>query len=483
MSIMLIRPMTPDTSHSGIVSIQYPINMGYLVSYLRKHNVTCTVRDFEVEPFIEDEFLKFIMQNSPLIIGFSCMTPHIMNAAKLANLVKKRYPGILTVVGGVHATAIPEQTLEEFPQFDVVVIGEGEITLLELYKKWTDAKEIKDILGIAYRDNSTIRVNSPRPMIGNVDEIPFPERDLVDIEYYKKSHVSRGFSRKVMKIAEVICSRGCPYNCIFCASKVTHGRRVRFRSAENIIAEIETLIKEYNVKHFSFLDDTFTIKKELLEPICKFMEAQKVTFDCFTRVNDINEEKMDVMMAGGCRKISFGIESGSPRVLKLLKKGITLVQIENAFRICKKARLPIIEATFMIGSHPDETLEDIKMTKKLIYKLRPDILGVFITIPYPGTELNHILKERRLLLRENWDEFKLFFGNPSWELGRISTKDLLKMLKTIVYGYYLSPRYFLPLIIKFIRYKEFKYFINLGLSFMKQRIRQKINLASNRGIK
>jgi len=469
-SVMLIRPMTPDRSRSNIVSIQYPINVGYLVSYLRQHNIKCMVSDFEVELYSDEKLLESISKEMPSLIGFSCMTPHVMHAAHMAKLVKKYFPEILIVIGGVHATAIPKQTIEEFPQFDVVVLGEGERTLLELYQKWNDSREIDSVLGIAFVQGSAVRINPVRPLIEDLDQIPFPERNLVDKKYYKKSHVSRGFSRKVTNIAEIICSRGCPYNCIFCASKVIHSKIVRFRSAENIIAEMEILIREHSVKHFSFLDDTFTIKNEIFKPVCKFMGSQKVTFDCFTRVNDIDEEKMAIMVAGGCKKISFGIETGSPRILKLLKKGITLDQVDEAFSISRKAGLPTIEATFMIGGHPDETIEDIEMTKKLIYKLRPDILGIFIAIPYPGTELNSMLKERGLLLKENWDEFRLFLGTPSWESGNVPMKKLQQVLRDIVYGYYLNPSYLLSSVIRIRNYKEFKYLASLGLSLIKTKI-------------
>ena len=470
MSVMLVRPETPDRGQTNIVSVQYPLNIGYLVAYLKQYNVRCIVNDFEVEPYSEENFLESIRREMPSLIGFSCMTPHVLHAAEMAKLVKKYFPEILIVIGGVHAAAIPKQTIEEFPQFDIVVLGEGELTLLEIHQKMNDSRAMETVLGIAVKNGSTVRINPPRPLIEDLNQIPFPERNLIDMKYYKKSHVSRGFSRKVTNIAEIMCSRGCPYNCIFCASKVIHSKIVRFRSAENIIAEMGTLIKEHNIKHFSFLDDTFTIKNEILKPVCRYMESQKVTFDCFTRVNDINEEKMAIMVAGGCKKISFGIETGSPRILKLLKKGITLDQVDKAFHISREAGLPTIEATFMIGSHPDETIEDIEMTKKLIYKLKPDILGIFIAIPYPGTELNSILKERGLLLKENWDEFRLFLGAPTWESGSIPMKKLQRILKNIAYGYYLNPSYLLSSMRKIRSYKEFKYLANMGLSFIKTKI-------------
>ncbi|MFH1950194.1 MAG: radical SAM protein [Pseudomonadota bacterium] len=477
MSVYLIRPMTPKTSQGGLVSVQYPINLGYLASYLQMKGIVCFARDFEVEAFSESEFLASIKRAKPCIVGFSCMTPHIKSGARLAKMVKDNFPHILTVLGGVHGSGIPKQTLEEFPQFDVIVCGEGEQTLVELYHAWLD-RRIDLVAGIAFRANDTeindteIKINPPRPLIDNLDDIPFPNRDMIDIGNYRKSHVSRGHSRKTKRIAEITCSRGCPYDCIFCASKVVHSRRVRFRSPENIIAEIGYLIDTYGIEHLSFLDDTFTLKREILKPVCEYMGLKGVSFDSYTRVSDINEEKMDIMVSNGCKKISFGIESGSPRILKLIRKGITVEQAERAFTIARKAGLHTIEGTFMIGCHPDETLEDIEMTKNLIHKLRPDIMALNIAIPYPGTELNRILKERGILKSEDWDEFVLFFSNPSWELGSVPMKEIKRILKQITYGYYLRPSYVLKTISRNASPKELRYWFSLGFSFLKTRFIQ-----------
>lgn len=473
MSVFLIRPMTPKTSQGGLVSVQYPVNLGYLASYLKKNCIECIVRDFEVERFSEHEFLESIRKKSPQLIGFSCMTPHIKNGARLAKMIKDNFPDILTVVGGVHGSAIPEQTLSEFPQFDVVVCGEGEQTLVDLYRGCLNNR-LNQVAGIAYRiENGTdIRINAPRPMLKNLDDFPFPDRDMIDIEKYNRSHVSRGFSRKTRNIAEIMCSRGCPYDCIFCASKVVHSRTVRFRSPENIIAEMEYLMDRYNIEHFSFLDDTFTLRKSVLKPVCEYMGIKGVSFDSYSRVNDIDEEKMDIMVSNGCKKISFGVESGSPKILKLLKKGITVEQAARAFCIARKAGLHTIEATFMIGCHPDETLQDIEMTKNLIHKLRPDIMALNITIPYPGTEFNRILKERGILKSEDWDEFVLFFSNPSWELGSVPMKEIKRILKQITYGYYLRPSYVLKTISRNASLKELRYWFSLGFSFLKTRFIQ-----------
>lgn len=465
-SVLLIRPQTPATSHSGIVSLQYPINIGYLVAFLRSKGVACRVKDFEVEPYSEEEFLKSLDESKPSIVGFSCMTPHVPDASRIAAAVKAAHPHITTVIGGVHATAIPEQTLNEFPQFDVIVRGEGEETLFELTQWLAGHKELADVDGIAYRDEGAVKITGTRKLIEDLDGLAFPERDLISEESYRKSHVSRGFSRRTMKIAEITTSRGCPFDCIFCASKVAHTRKVRFRSADNIIAEMETLIAK-GVQHFSFLDDTFTLRDDVLLPICDFMRRKRVTFDCCTRVNSVDRQRLELMKASGCRKISFGVESGSPRVLKLLKKQITAEEAVAAFDLCRKVGMRMTEATFMIGTHPSETLEDIEMTRKLIDRLRPDLLACAVTIPYPGTEINRLLKEEGMLKEESWEYFSVFFSDPPWEVCQVPMDRLKELLKEITSQYYFSPRYILSSLSKIRSLGELKYWMGVALSFVK----------------
>jgi len=472
MSVMLVRPRTPDTSRSGLVSIQYPINIGYLSAYLQKHSIKCAMRDFEIEGFRESEFLSSLKNSGCSLVGLSCMTPHIRHAAFIINLIKKHFSHILTVMGGVHATAIPERTLNEIPGLDVVVMGEGENTLLDLYNACQKGENLDTIPGIAFRKNGSTQINPQRPFIKNLDDIPFPDRSIYNIKTYKKSHVSRGISHSMYRIAEIITSRGCPYDCIFCASKIIHSRIVRFRSPQNIIAEIDYLTQKMRANHLSFLDDTFTLRKDILWPVCDHIRKRKLSFDCSTRVNDTDEEKILMLVKSGCKKISFGIESGSPKILKLLKKDITIAQVEQVFYWAKKHRLPLIEASFMIASHPDETPQDMALTQKMIFKLKPDILTLFIGIPYPGTELYSILKQRNLLTSENWDEYKLFFGHPVWRMPEISDEELKTFLKKTLNAFYFRPRYLFSLMRKVKDLKELLYWMRCGFSFIKMKFKQ-----------
>lgn len=467
MSILLIRPKN-DSVPEGVVSTQYPINLGYLASWLKKNKVSVSLVDMEVESVDNDKLLDLMRIEKPLIVGFSCMTSTIIAGHKIARLAKENIPGIKTVVGGVHSTAIPERTLEEFPYFDIVVKGEGEITLLELHDAVISKGDISKVKGIVYRkEDSGFFDTGSRPLIEDLDILPFPDRKLLDISLYKRTHTSRAFSRLNKNISEIMTARGCPYSCIFCASKVTFGTKVRYRSVGNIIAEMEECITKYKTDHFSILDDTFTFRKDVLYPVCDYLKAKKVTWDCFTRVDRIEEEMAEKMVKSGCEKISFGLESGSPEILKLIKKGITVDQIKKAFTICKESGLRYIEATFMLGNHPSETMDDIKATMDLIIALDPDLMAFSLTAPFPGTELNRLMKEAGFLDKEKWDEFVLYGGTPSWRFEYLEIEELKAIQKKFMRRFYLRPGYMIKELRKLRSLREFIYWLRIGVSMVK----------------
>ena len=333
MSILLIRPKNHSVPE-GVVSTQYPINLGYLASWLKKNKVKVTLLDLEVEKLDDLQLLGFIENARPVLVGLSCMTATIIAGHDVAVLIKKNFPAPKIVVGGVHSTAIPERTLEEFPCFDIVVKGEGEITLLELYDAVVSGRDISKVKGLLYRNPEAGYTDTGlRPLIEDLDILPFPDRELLHMDLYKRTHTSRAFSRLSKNISEIMTARGCPYSCIFCASKVTFGTKVRYRSVKNIIGEMEECIMKYKTNHFSILDDTFTFRKDMLYPVCDYLNSKKITWDCFTRVDRLDEEMAGKMVESGCEKISFGLESGSEKILKLIKKGITIGDIKKAFSI------------------------------------------------------------------------------------------------------------------------------------------------------
>lgn len=467
MSVVLIRPRN-ESLPRGVVSTQYPINIGYLASWLKNNGVGVTMFDFEVQDIDEDKLIEAVKGISPALIGISCMTSNITAGHRVASFLKKSFPCLKIVVGGVHSTAIPKKTLEEFPSFDIVVKGEGEITLLELYKAVAYDGDLSKVKGLVYRGSGAEIIETEnRELIEDLDLLPFPDRDLLKLDLYKRTHTSRAFSRLSKNISEILTARGCPYNCNFCASKVTFGRRVRYRSVENITGEMQECISRYGTNHFSILDDTFTFNKEVFYPVCDYLKTKKATWDCFTRADRVDEEMLRKAVNSGCEKISFGIESGSEKILRFIGKGITVDQAKEAFRLCKKVRLRYTEATFMLGNHPEETMDDINLTLSLIREIEPDFIAFSITCPFPGTDLNRLMKEGGYIGRENWDDFVLFGGTPSWRYAYLNVSDLKRIQTDFMRRFYTRPRYIFKELMKVKSPRELSYWANIARDMLK----------------
>lgn len=468
MKVLLIQPNSTDEVNKEFVSLQYPLNLGYIAAVLREKGHEVRMVDFNV---IDSKKLPLLISGyKPELVGVTAMTPSIHNAKGIISEIKSLDKGIITVLGGVFASALPKTTMEEIEDLDYLIFGEGEITIVELIEHILKKKDLSSVDGLVFRKGKRIVKNKPLELIKNLDTIPFPVRDLVPIGLYAMHHVSRGFSRKEMKIIELMTSRGCPNQCIFCASGVIYGHKVRFRSYENITDEILECIKRDSINHVSILDDTFTINKNLVKRLCGFFNDQNLTWDCFARVDTVNYDLLNLMAKSGCKKVSFGVESGSPEILKKIKKGITPIQVIKAVKDAKKAGIRYIECTFMIGSHIDETVDDVEATSKLIYKLMPDILGVCIMCPYPGTEIYQMMINHNYLDKNpNWSQFS-FYGhlNRYKRITHLTSEQMSKLQYDIIKNYYSSPKYVFSQLIQIRTFKEIKYITRMAKVFLRE---------------
>jgi len=464
--VFLIRPQTL-TGKYAFIGKQFPMNLAGLAAFLIAGGIEVKIYDFDVENFSEDAFISRLREYQPDIVGISCCTPTIINGHKIASIVKQHNPEILTVVGGPHASALPERTLSEFPDFDVAVIGEGEQTLLDICRNPDlSGRGLKQTAGLTLRNNGEVSRTQVRELIPDLDSLPFPARELLPMHLYRgQSH--RGFSRDFLKITEIMTSRGCPGRCIFCASEVTMGKALRFRSADNVKAEIQQCRERFGFNHFIISDDTFTLNVPRLEDICKYFKKSKITWNCNARVWPISKEQLALMAESGCTGITFGVESGSSRILELIRKNITIRQIKDAFLWARQAGIKLIEADLIIGSHTSETREDIGLSIKLINEISPDIIMASVVVPYPGTALYGLMKEKNLLdIPEQWDKY-LFIGSyPVWHTDNFSPRELVLMQKRILNNFYFNPRYIIKRLKSINNIRELKYWITAGLSFL-----------------
>lgn len=475
MKIVLIRPPN-SRGEVSILSHTIPVNLGCLASYLMKNGYEVEIWDYETEQFIIHEFINKIKISSPSIIGFSCFTPTIISGHKLAKIIKENFYDIKTVIGGPHSTALPKKTLEKFPYFDFVIIGEGEETLLKFCNSIKENNIQEGILGLAYRTPNGIKEELRRPLIKNLDDLPFPNRDLLNINSLKRGHVSRGISNK-LKNTGIYTSRGCPIGCIFCAISITMGNCVRFRSVENVLLEVEECIKKYQIEHFTVEDDTFTINQERAMKIMEgFQKLGVKSWHCEgTRVNAVTLGLLKLMVKTGCQKIVFGVESGSPRILELIKKKITVEQVKNAFKWAKEAGFKYIEGDFIIGSHPSETIKDLEMTVDLIKEIKPDLISATILVPYPGTEVYNLMKEKGYIFLENWENFVMLDQLPSWRTEYFTPEDILTLQRKVLRSFYLRPAYIARTLKKLRSLDEVKYWTNAGWDFVKWILNKKLS--------
>ena len=333
---------------------------------------------------------------NPDLIGIGFLTNTCQKSLNLIKKLKEKMPDKKYFGGGVHATTDPKGILETFGM-DFIFSGEGENALKEVCDRLESGKSIEGVRGIAYIEKGGFVENGKGIPVENMDELPFPARHLVDFEklYLTYPGVIRG---KWCKSTTMMTSRGCPYSCIYCGSHITNSRRVRRRSVDNVITEIKLLIKDYGIEGIFFVDDIFALDHKWTLEFCdKIMKQKiKIIWACQGRVDTVNERVLIEMKKAGCVQMDFGVESGSDRILKILKKGATVAQTKEAFRLCKKVGIRSL-ATFIVNN-PYETKEDLQMTFDLAREIKPDFTTFFFSTPFPGTELYE------LAMKEGWFE-------------------------------------------------------------------------------
>ena len=385
--------------------ISVPMGVGYIAAYLNEQGIKCDIVDEQVEhdPLQKiDELL--VNSEKPYIFGFSVLTATFKNALELARELKKKYPQSLIVFGGVHPTAMPDEVLS-YDFVDVVVKGEGETVIKEVYECLKTKRTIYHIDSISYRKDGKIVHNKPSGIIPDIDKLPpFPYHLFADNPEY-----DLGF---------VMSSRGCPYDCIFCSNRVTTKKGYRYRSTEKVVEDIALLHEKYGMSKVSFFDDNFLVNKDRIFRLTSEIKRRglhkKIEFAFQGRGDNTTEELMKELHETGFTNVFFGIETASNRLLKLVKKGETIEEIVQAVEMSNRLGFHV-SATFIFAL-PTETHQDRMDSLKLSKELDIDMVRYNNATPYPGTELYQIaLKENRLNVQGLYDNFisvSTFIENP-----------------------------------------------------------------------
>jgi len=391
--MLLINP-PQDTKYP-----QPPLGLASLAAVLEKNNYQVEILDANALQLSENEVVK--KADSDDIIGITAMTPTINSAIRIAKGVKQNNPNSTIILGGPHATILPEEILNNVPEIDIIVRGEGEETIVELCNALENHKNksIENIHGITYRNNSTIKNTPLRPPIMNLDSLPFLAYHLLPLDKYKL-HPPHGREYPFMAL---LASRGCPYNCIFC-SKSVFGSKFRGQSPERIVDEIVYLKERFGIKEIAFYDDVFTLRQKRIMQLVKELKERNldIPWTCEARVNLVTEELLKEMKKAGCYMIAYGIESGNQMILNNLRKKITIEQIKSAIEATRKAGIQSV-GYFMLGS-PGETPETLRQTIDFAKSLDIDFAQFSVTTPFPGTDLYDLYLNSRNK-NTKWDDF------------------------------------------------------------------------------
>ncbi len=348
MKIVFVQPRSFHTWEA--------LGIGYLASRLRAEGYADLA--FFSGFFDSDEEIIQGCRDAD-VVGFSCTSPQMRHALHLAAQIKR--PHNYIVFGGVHPSALPEETLKH-ACVDAVVLGEGEEAFLGIVRGNRDR-----LVKCRY--------------VEDLDALPFPDRQLIRQE----RNIQQAYRDNGERIASILAGRGCPFGCVFCASHQVWSRRARFRSPECILDEFETVVKGLGIDFVKFSDDTFAIRQELVTRFCeeKLKRGLSTPWGCNIRVDTVGEETLRLMRRAGCREVWIGVESGSPRILEDMKKGITVEQIRRTFGVTKE--IGLLRRAYILLGMPNESPRDIVLTESLIDAIQPDSVGFTILAPYPGT--------------------------------------------------------------------------------------------------
>ena len=472
-----------------------PLPLMYLASVISNRGIDCEIIDIKADKKtrekgaktrISQEILEEIRRIKPSIAGITCYSPDFNDVIHISERIKEFNAKIKIIVGGIHPTLHPEDFLYNGSPVDCVVIGEGEKVIGPLIDKLIKDQDISGISGVGFYDNKDDKaiVRGVAEVADDLDEIPFPAYDKINMNHYTmpNPYAIRGV---YLSSFHIVASRGCPSQCSFCVSKrlaqkMADKNIFRIRSAKNIVDEIEFLKKKYKIDAFYFADDAFTIKASKVIGICDEMIKRdlNIAWGCSTRINSVNEELIQKMKEAGCLQIDFGVESGSDKMLSLLKKGIDVAQIKKAFALCNKYKIRTF-ANILLNT-PEETETDLSETLKLLTEIKPSIVLFNMFIPYPGTDIYYekigrlskdeyyllglspdvLLKDKRFRFSEGSMDYKAFYS-----LNHCKYNKLFTAIK-----FHMSPG-FIKLILQSKR--KLDYILNSG-KLMKEVLAQKL---------
>ena len=405
--ILLINPHSPDYLTLG--ERYLPLGLMYLSSYLKQYGGHETMMiDFQVikggfvsrrEPYdmcacFEDGLRRKVLDFAPDVIGVSVhYSGRFAPALEAAAMLRRDFPDTPIVFGGIHPTIFPRDILDDCEEVDFILQGESEQSFLHLVELLESGRgELSGVDGLAYREGGEIHCNPKLHFIDDVDSLPFPDYDLVNLsDYYFDT--SRWYNPKGLEInvsLYIISSRSCPRQCTFCSMFMVHGKKYRMRSAKNVVDEVQWLYEKYNHRYFSFMDDNLTLNRSRILEICAEIKRRGLDIQFDTpnglEINSLDAEVLDAMVDAGLIRVCLAVESGSPEIRASVNKKLSQEKIFEVFRLIRERPVLAFNVFFIIG-FPNETRETLQQTAQLIEDLGLKRCILSFATPFPGTKL------------------------------------------------------------------------------------------------
>jgi radical SAM superfamily enzyme YgiQ (UPF0313 family) len=371
-----------------------PLGISYVAAAFEAAGAEVRIFDYIVSQYTPEKLRAQIDAFAPDVLCGSSVTLNFPGAASIVSEAKRHLPSLITLMGGPHVSFSAKRTLNDYPGIDLIVAGEGERTIAELMAEGMNPGKWGEIRGLAFRRNGDIVINAPQPFIEDLDSLPLPARHLLPLSRYQ----ALGYP------ISIITSRGCPYSCIFCLGRRMVGNRVRLRNSSLVVDEIEEILS-YGIDRINVADDLFVSSSGKVKEVCDEIIRRGLRFDwsAFARVNTVDLETLKLMRKAGCDSVSFGVETGNPEMLKLIRKGITRDQVRHAVSLCREAGI-IAHTSFIVGL-PGETSETLRETGEFAAGLG-SLYGYHFLTPFPGTTVREEVKKYDLeILTDDWTRY------------------------------------------------------------------------------
>ena len=468
MNVLLINPPVPNILRESLPSaveddsgVFPPLGLLYLAAYAEKvDNCRVQVLDCQAEQIGHDALPAALRKAAPDVVGIQAMTFTLIDAAIVAKTVRQECPDAFIVFGGPHPTLYPEESIR-IPEIDAVIPGEGEFLFADLLRALHNGQTPETVPGVLTKRRPHFTMGLK--YIHDLDVLEMPARHLINPEKYTSPLAIKN------PLTTLMSSRGCPARCIFC-DRPQMGKRFRMRSAVKVVSEMRSCYDQFGIHEFLFYDDTFTINKQRVLDICDLLirEDMQIYWDIRARIDTMTPEMLRKLKQAGCHRIHYGVESGSPRIQKRLKKNLDLTSVRDVFKLTQDIGIEVL-GYFMIGC-PDETEEDLQATLDLIQTLPMDYAHIAIFTPYPGTEIYHEALDTGIYDHDFWKEFasnpvKDF--TPKYWNQYFSDQELLAYMKQAYGRFYRRPSYIVKRLTKLRSFDEFLKKATLGIKLLK----------------